>query len=471
MIQARRIALLLAPLTLWVLGGSALAQDTAPSLTARYSEVAGRILGAALVDTEGWKKLEHLTTRIGPRLSGSEGLTRAIDWALATMQAEGLEARTQAAMVPHWVRGAESLRIVRPRPRSIAMLGLGGSVATPEGGITAPVVVVRNFDELESLGREGVKGKIVVYAVEWEGYGKTVRYRAAGPSRAARLGAVAALVRSATGRALYTPHTGALSYTDDDPRIPAAAITVEDAMWMLRVQEGGGETVVHLEMEARTLEDAPSANVIAEIRGTAHPDQVVVMGGHFDSWDVGQGAHDDGASCIAAWEALTLLHRLGLRPKRTLRVVLWTNEENGGAGGRAYRASLGEDASSHVAAIEMDGGCERPLGFGFTLPGAARDDPRTRSATELLRQIASFFDPIDADLIRDGGHGADISPLMADGVPGLALVTVGEHYFDWHHTDADTLDKVEPKHFRRAVAMLAVMGFVLADMEETLGGR
>ena len=446
-------------------------QQETPSLTDRYRESAGRILGAALVDEVGWDKLEYLTIRIGPRLSGSKALEHAIDWAIATMRTEGLEVRRQEVRVPHWVRGAESARIVSPRPRAIAMLGLGGSVATPEDGITAPVVVVQSFEELESLGREGVQGKIVVYAVDWEGYGKTVRYRSAGPSRAARLGAVAALVRSATGRALATPHTGALHYSEDDPRIPAAAITVEDAMWMLRLQEQGQTAVVHLEMEARTLEDAPSANVIAEIRGSEHPEQVVVMGGHFDSWDVGQGAHDDGASCIAAWEALTLLHRLGMRPRRTLRVVLWTNEENGGAGGRAYRKALGETVDSHVAAIEMDGGCERPLGFGFTLAGAEAGSSKAQEAAALLRQISAFLEPIDADQIQDGGHGADISPLMADGVPGLALVTVGEHYFDWHHTDADTLDKVEPKYLRRATAMLAVMGYVLADMEETLGPR
>ena len=455
-------------LALLLVGGSARAQA---SLTERYSETAGRILGAALEDDGGWEKLTHLTTEIGHRLSGSEGLERAVAWAVDAMQAEGLLARAQPVRVPHWVRGEESARIVGPRPRRLSMLGIGDSVGTPEGGITAPVVVVRDFDELAALGRAGVEGKIVVYAVEWEGYGKTVRYRAAGASRAAELGALAVLVRSATGRSLYTPHTGALRYADDQPRIPAAAITVEDALWFLRAQERGVEPTVHLEMQARMLEDAPSANVIAEIRGRELPEQVVVMGGHFDSWDVGQGAHDDGASCIAAWQALTILHELGLQPRRTLRVVLWTNEENGLAGGRAYHEALEGGASAHVAAIEMDGGCERPVGFGFTLPGAATDGEDDARARGLLREIAAFFEPIDASAIRPGGHGADISPLMADGVPGLSLNTVGEHYFDWHHTNADTLDKVDPTHLRRAIALLAVMGYVLADMPETLGPR
>ena len=468
---ARRISLAL----LFLSFAGASASSAQDSLTDRYREEAGRILGAALVDVRGWEKLTHLTTVIGNRLSGSQGLERAIDWALAGMAAEGLVHRRQPVDVPHWVRGAESAELLHPVQRPLAMLGLGGSVGTPEEGVTAQVVVVRDFEELETLGRAGVEGRIVVYAVEWEGYGSTVRYRAAGASRAAALGAVAVLVRSATGRSLYTPHTGALSYADEHPRIPAAAITPEDALWMLESQERGVELRVRLSMQARTLPDAPSANVIAEIPGSELPDEVVVMGGHFDSWDVGQGAHDDGAACMAAWQALTILKDLGLAPRRTLRVVLWTNEENGLAGGRAYRAALGEDASSHVAAIEMDGGCERPVGFGFTLArrggegsGAADADARAR---RLLEEIAAFFAPIDAAEIRSGGGGADIGPLMRDGVPGMALVTTGEHYFDWHHTHADTLDKVELNDFRKAVALLAVMGYVLADMPETLAGR
>jgi len=226
-------------------------------------------------------------------------------------------------------------------------------------------------------------------------------------------------------------------------------------------------------MEAKQLPDAPSANVIAEIRGRELPDQVVVMGGHFDSWDVGQGAHDDGASCMAAWEALALLHRLGLQPRRTLRVVLWTNEENGTAGGKAYRAELGDGIASHVAAIEMDGGCERPVGFGFSLPGAKDDgsDERYERGYLLLTGIGALLDGIGASTVKRGGGGTDIGPLVQDGVPGLSLNTVGEHYFDWHHTNADTLDKVDPHDFQKAVAVLAVLGYVLADMEETLGGK
>ncbi len=440
------------------------------SLADDYREAAGRVIGAAMTDVEGFEKLEHLTIDIGHRLSGSSGLERAIDWAFERMEREGLQVRRLPVKVPHWVRGEESARLVAPVERALPILGLGLSVGTPEGGITAPVVAVTSFEELEALGREKVEGKIVLYAVPWMGYGRTVRYRSAGASRAAALGAVAALVRSATGRSLSTPHTGALRYDETLPKIPAAAVTVEDAEWMRLAIEHGQDVRVQLSMSARMLPDADSFNLVAEIRGRELPDEVVVMGGHFDSWDVGQGAHDDGAACMAAWHALTLVHRLGLRPRRTLRVVLWTNEENGLRGGRAYREWVGDRIDSHVAAIEMDGGAERPIGFGVGLRTGEGDgsDAAYERALELLAPIGSLLDGIDAGIMRRGGGGADIGPLMNDGVPGLALRTVGEHYFDWHHSQADTFDKVDLQDFRRAVAMLGVVGYVLADMPGTL---
>jgi hypothetical protein len=329
---------------------------------------------------------------------------------------------------------------------------------------------VRSFEELAALGRDGVQGKIVLYAVPWLGYGETVRYRASGASRASDLGAVGALVRSATGRSLYTPHTGSLRYDEGSTPIPAAAVTVEDAEWMERLITSGKEVRVELTMEARMLPDAESFNLVAEIEGREKPGEVVVMGGHFDSWDVGQGAHDDGAACMAAWQALKILRGLGLTPRRTLRVVLWTNEENGLRGARAYRDFLEDDVSSHVAAIEMDGGAERPVGFGLGLRAGEKDAPDAAydEALSILRPIGALLSSVDATEIRKGGGGADIGPLMNEGVPGLGLRTVSEHYFDWHHTEADTLDKVDPDNFRRAIALLAVMGFVLADMEGTL---
>jgi len=461
--------LIAAALLLVSLPGTIAAQA---SLTETYRETADRILEATMADAEGFEKLTYVTTSIGHRLSGSPSLERAIEWAYVKMREEKLDnVRKLPVQVPHWVRGRESARVVAPVEKEISILGLGGSVATPGGPLTAPVVAVRSFEELAELGRDAVEGKIVLYAVPWMGYGETVRYRASGASRAADLGAVGALVRSATGRSLYTPHTGSLRYDEGSTQIPAAAVTVEDAEWMARLIALGQEVKVELSMEARMLPDAQSFNLVAEIEGREKPGEVVVMGGHFDSWDVGQGAHDDGAACIAAWQALTVIRSLGLTPRRTLRVVLWTNEENGLRGARAYRDFLGDGVSSHVAAIEMDGGAERPVGFGLGLRGAGQKDAPDAlydQALTILRQIGALLSGIDASEVARGGGGADIGPLMAEGIPGLGLRTVGEHYFDWHHTEADTLDKVEPDNFHRAMALLAVMGFVLADMPETL---
>jgi peptidase M28-like protein/PA domain-containing protein len=454
-----------------VISGAGLAQVKTTFLTDQYRDAAGRIIGAALVDKAGWDKLTYLTTEIGNRLSGSPQLERAVAWAAEAMKADKLEnVRLQPVKVPHWVRGHESVTIVVPFQREIPMLGLGGSIATPPEGITAPLVVVSSYDELEALGQEKVSGKIVVYDVPFTGYGTTVRYRGTGAARAAKLGAVGMLLRSVTGRSLYTPHTGAMQMVAGEATVPAAAITAEDAAWMHRMQEAGKEVRVKLYMEAKMLPDADSANVLAEIRGSEKPDEIVVMGGHIDSWDVGQGAQDDGASCIAAWQALTILKQLGLKPRRTLRVVFWTNEENGSRGGVAYRDALGADIAKHVAAIEMDGGAEKPVGFGFSITGVDpnTNDLRYNAAFAKLQQIGKLLEGIEAGDIARSGGGADISPLMRDGVPGLAQRTTGEHYFDWHHTNADTLDKIEPVNFRKAIAMLAVMGYVLADMPERL---
>ncbi len=445
-------------------------------LAAAYRAEAGQILGASLTDVEGWEKLTYLATVIGHRLSGSKALETAIDWAAGLMEEEGLTVRKQPVMVPHWVRGDESARLVSPVQRPLPILGLGRSVGTPPGGITAPVVVVGSFEELEELGRENVEGKIVLFAVEWRGYGYTVGFRGRGPSRAAALGAVAALTRSATGRSLSTPHTGALRYDEEQPQIPAAAVTVEDAAWMRHAAERGQEVTVHLEMEAHTLPDAQSYNLIAEIPGAERPEEVVLLGGHYDSWDVGQGVHDDGAACIAAWQALRIIRQLGLQPRRTLRVVLWTNEENGLRGAKDYHAALSErELADHVAAVEMDGGMERPIGMGFGLAGvdaeAEERDPTYETALRKLEQIGELLAPMDASEVSRGGGGADIGPLMRSGVPGLGVHTVGEHYFDWHHSHADTLDKVNLQDFRKSTALLGIFGYILADMPERLVPR
>jgi len=428
----------------------------APTLTDQYRAVADKLIDAALADTEGYDRLAYLCYRIGNRLSGSPALEKAIAWSAEQMKAAGLSnVRVIPTKVPHWVRGAESARMLAPLDKPLHMLGLGGSIATPAGGITADVVAVSTFDELDKLGRAKVQGKIVLYNEVYEGYGQTVAYRTNGASRAAALGAVAALVRSVTPLAMQIPHTGAMRYDEAQPKIPTAAVSPEDAMMITRLVATGVPVKVHLEMSAHTEPDADSGDVIGEIPGREHPEEVVVMGGHIDSWDVGQGAQDDGASIIACLQAVALMKKLGLQPRRTIRVAFWVNEENGGRGGEAYRAFVGDQIHNQVAAIEMDGGAETPRGFGAAV------DP---ASTEMLQQIAKLLDRIGAGEINSAGGGSDIQPLMRDGVPGLAERTVGTHYFDWHHTETDTLDKVSPEDFRKNLAALAVMGYALADM-------
>jgi len=444
------------------LAGSIFAQN-AGTLTEQYRDSASKLIDASLADQGGMEKLAYLCDRIGHRLSGSPALEKAVAWAAAQMKADGLSnVVTPRVKVPHWVRGNESASLIEPVALPLAILGLGGSIATPKRGITAEVVPVSNFEDLDKKGRAAIEGKIVLFNVPFEGYNRTVVYRTTGPSRAARLGAVAALVRSVTPISVQSPHTGALEYAAGFPKIPAAAVTVEDALLIQRLVDAGNPVTAHLEMEAHMLPDADSANVIGEIPGRERPDEVVVIGGHLDSWDVGAGAQDDGTGCITALEAAHIIHALGLTPRRTLRVVFWTNEENGGAGGDAYRMWAGDTVKNHVAAIEMDGGAEKPTGFGLSANGDLQ------VMLGRLREVGVLLDRIDAGAIQPGGGGADIAPIMMDGVPGLALRTVGTHYFDWHHSRADTTDKVKLEDLRANIAAMAVMAYALADMPAPL---
>lgn len=426
-----------------------------------YRATAGRIIGAALTSNKAYTRLGYLTDRIGNRLSGSANLERAITWALAEMKSDGLDnVRAEKVMVPHWVRGAESLEMLAPVSTKLSLLGLGNSIATPAEGITADAVVVRNFAELEALG-ERVRGKIVVYNAPFTNYGATVQYRTQGASRAARYGAVAALVRSITPVSLQTPHTGAMNYDPQQPKIPAAAITIEGAEMLQRTYDRGDKIQLRLKMEAKFLPDAESANVIAELKGSERPDEIVLIGGHYDSWDVGQGAHDDGGSCIAAWEAIRLLKELGLRPRRTIRVVLYTNEENGLRGGNAYRDAHRAELAKHVLAIEADSGIYRPEGIGL----AANAPLLARSN---LQEIAKLLAGIDADRIGASGGGADIGPITREGVLGANLDVEGSRYFEIHHTEADTLDKINPRDLALCVATMAVFAYTVADIPDSI---
>jgi hypothetical protein len=459
-------------------------------LAAKYKVDADRILTAAMTDNDGYADLTYLCDHVGKRLSGTPQLNTAVAWGADLMKKAGFEnVQVQPVMVPRWVRGSESAALVGPVSKPLHMLGLGMSVGTAKGGITAPVVFVPDFATLDALPDEQVKGKIVVYNPGWHGYGIGSMYRTGGASRAAARGAVAMLVRSATGLAMQIPHTGTLRYDRNQPKIPAAAISVEDALLIERLAKEG-PVKVHLEMDAHMEPDVQAGNVIGEIVGSEHPEQVVVLGGHIDSWDVGQGAQDDGGGIMATFEAVSLIHKLGLKPKRTIRVVFWVNEENGGAGGRAYRKWIGDKIGDQVAAIEMDGGAEKPLGMGYggfgggrrpapPAPGAAPVAPvaapalsdAEKQSVAMMRDILALLAPIGADTVSPGGGGSDIAPITADGVAALSPRTVGEHYFDWHHTEADTLDKVDPDSFKRNTGMLAVVAYVLADMDGRLAGR
>jgi hypothetical protein len=467
-------------------------------LAAKYGADAAKILQASETDEDGYTALTYLCDHVGKRLSGTPQLNTAIEWGAELMRKAGLEnVKVQPVMVPKWVRGSESGAMIYPGAagqitRPLHMLGLGMSVGTPAGGITAPVVFITTFDALDAMPADQIKGKIVVFNPGWHGYGVNTQYRTYGASRVAAKGAVAMLVRSATGLAMQIPHTGTLVYDAKQPKIPAAAISVEDALMIERLAKEAPVTV-HLQMDAHMEADVQAGNVMGEIVGTEHPEQVVSIGGHIDSWDVGQGAQDDGSGIMAAYQAVTLIHKLGLKPKRTIRLVFWVNEENGGAGGRAYRQMVGDKIGDQVAAIEMDGGAEKPLGIGYGAMGGPRR-PRTAGAANgamatpgaidmkamppevqqsvaALQDIVSMLGPIGTDSLSAGGGGSDIEELVADGVPALSPRTVEEHYFDWHHTETDTLDKVDPVEFRKNAAMLSVVTYVLADMDGRLVGR
>jgi len=431
----------------------------APEWLAPYRDAAGRLLGEAVAGDAAWQRLAYLGDTYGNRISGSPNLEAAIKWAVEEMKRDGLEnVHTEAVKVPHWVRGRESLEIAGPIPQPLVMLGLGNSVGTPPAGIEADLLVVHSFEELDAA-RDRVKGKIVLFNVPFTTYGDTVRFRAAGPSRAGVLGAVAVLVRSVGPAGLRTPHTGALSYAEGQPQIPAAAVTTEDAARLERMFNRGTKVRLKLMMEAKFLPEADSANVVGEIRGRELPNEVVVIGGHFDSWDVGTGSTDDGGGCVATWEALRLMKKLNLRPRRTVRVVLWTNEENGGRGGQAYRDAHLEELPNHVMMLESDGGVFRPTGFGFSGSDAGRGK---------VRDIATLLGGIHADTIGASGGGADIGPSVQQAnIPAMSLEVDG-NYFLIHHTPADTIDKIDPLEIARSAGAIAVLTYVVAEMPDRL---
>jgi len=437
-----------------------------------------QIRDAAMNSGWAWQHLEELTDRIGPRLSGSPQNAAAIAQVAAAMRALGADVHLQPVKVPHWVRGEEQAELTeyRGRPAGIAqtlhLTTLGGSSATAAAGLTARVIVVHDFDELKARASE-VRGNIVLFEAKFDqrladngqasaAYGQAGAYRFGGPSAAAELGAAAALVRSVGGADYRLPHTGATTWADKQAAIPAAALTAEDADLVTRLAADGPVTMKLL-LTPKTLPDADAANIIADWPGTERPNEYVVVSGHLDSWDLATGATDDGVGVMAAAGVIQVLQQLNVHAKRTIRFIAWANEENGGRGHEAYFDSVKQSISSQIGAIESDEGAGRSLGVAATA---------TLESMTLLAPVAKALAPIGATALEhsDSELGSDIAPLQHQGVPGFAPLVDTRRYFNYHHTAADTLDKVDPQSLNSQVATMAVLAYFLAQQPQPLPG-
>jgi carboxypeptidase Q len=433
-----------------------------------------RLRDAAMKSDYAYDELRHLTDNIGPRLSGSPQAQKAVDYVAGEMRALGAEVTLEKASVPHWVRGAETGELTSwlgqapGTTQKIVLTALGGSVATPAEGITAEVVVVGNWNQLHALPAGAVKGKILLFNHPFdkelaatghglEAYGNSVIYRAAGPIAGAAAGAVAVLVRSVGGADYRLPHTGATEYAPGTTKIPAAAVTAEDAE-LLKSLTSQGPVTMHLTLTPQTLPDADSYNVIADWKGTEHPEQVVVVSGHLDSWDLGTGAIDDGAGVAVSMQAIQLMKQLGIHPRRTVRVIAWMSEEEGSEGAAAYIKEHAADMGNHVGAIESDLGADHPTGIFYA--GKAE-------LGRWLRPVAAVLDANGAGSLENAPEtGEDISGMTAKGVPSFAPVQDNRFYFNYHHTAADTFDKIDKKHLNENAAIMAVLAYALADSPE-----
>ncbi len=441
----------------------------APAFSKELRDQLQALRDAALTSDYAWHQLEHLTENIGPRPAGSPQAQAAAESVAAEMRKLGLDVHLEPALVSHWIRGEEKAQLVEypgqapETTQRIVLTTLSGSSATPAEGITADVVVVHNFDELTALGRVKIAGKIVLFNVPYderkalagmpfEAYGEAVVYRGRGAKAAAELGAVASLIRSVGGADYRLPHTG----YSVPAGIPAAALAAEDAD-LVEHLSAQGRVRMHLTLTPQSLPDVTGYNVVADLKGSEHPEQIVVVSGHLDSWDLGRGAIDDGAGVVISMATAELLQRLHVRLRRTLRVVAWMDEENGGGGHEAYAKTHAAEFANHIAAIESDAGAGHPLGFYLKMPPAA---------IAALQPLRDILRPVGSTVFRSTEHspGSDIDPLVEAGVPGIGIIQDGRKYFDYHHTAADTLDKVDPQELRENVAAMAVMGYALANM-------
>jgi len=435
-----------------------------------------RLQQAALTSDYAYRQVAHLSNNIGPRLTGSAQTAKAVEYVASELKTIGCEVQLERVMVPHWVRGEETAALVQfpgqaaNTTQKIVLCALGDSVATPTDGIEVEVIAVRNFDELKSLPRDKVAGKIVLFnypfdkqmAAEGRGgeaYGEAVVYRADGPSAAARQGAVACLIRSVGGADYRLPHTGQTDYAIDAPKIPAGAVTAEDADLIADLVRQG-PVRMKLVLTPQTLPDVESSNVIGDIKGSEHPEQVIIVSGHLDSWDLGTGAIDDGAGVAVSMEAANLIQKLHLKPKRTIRVIAWMNEENGLAGSKQYGKDHEKEWMNHFAAMETDGGAGHPLGINI------KAKPEVKKT---FAPVAAILQGSGAGMLTLVEHcGADIGPMEKAGVPAFSPIQDSRFYFNYHHTAADTLDKIVPKELAENSAVVAVTAYALANMEQPL---
>src|SRR3989440_1439936 len=486
--QLRRVALL--SLALFLSAQRVVAQQTPPMASSpngspsptppvfspqTLSELK-QLQHAALKSDYAYRQVAHLANNIGPRLTGSAQAAKAVEYVAGELKAIGCEVQLEKVMVPHWVRGEETAALVQwpgmaeNTTQKIVLCALGGSVATPGEGITADVVAVKTFDELKAMPRDKVAGKIVLFnypfdkriAAEGRGgaaYEQAVLYRGGGPVAAARLGAVACLIRSVGGADYRIPHTGQTKYADDAPKIPAGAVTAEDADLIVDLAKQG-PVKMKLVLTPQTLPDVESANVIGDIKGSEHPEQVVIVSGHLDSWDLGTGAIDDAAGVAVSMEAANLIQKLGLKPKRTIRVVAWMNEENGSAGSKQYAKDHEKDWANHFATMETDGGAGHPIGLNI------KAKPEVKA---MLKPVAASLQAFGAGMLALSEQaGADIEPMEKAGVPAFAPIQDSRFYFNYHHTPADTLDKIVPKELAENSAIVAVFAYAMANSEQPL---
>jgi len=462
----------LSTLTLPIAVNAQASAEEAPQLLPALTAKLEKLRDAALSSDYAWLQAAHLTENIGPRLVGSPQAEAAVNYVAGELRRLGLEVKLEKVMVPHWVRGEERAELTAYPgqgagiAQKIVLTALGNSAATPAGGLTADVIVVSNFDQLTALGREKVSGRIVLFNEKFDkrmagaghggdAYGEAVVYRGRGARAAKALGAVAALVRSVGGADFRLPHTGFSAGAE----IPAAAVTAEDADLLAHLTQQG-RVVMHLVLTPQTLPDVVSYNVIGDLKGSEHPEQIVIVSGHLDSWDLGTGAIDDAAGIAVAMETAQLCKKLALTPRRTLRVVAWMDEESGGAGNKAYMADYKDAMANHVGAIESDLGAGHPLGFvGIFNP----------SVEAALRPVLGVLAPTGATLLENSGDAAaDVNPMATAGVPVFGLMQDERTYFNYHHTAADTLDKIDPRELAENAAAMAVLAYAIADMPQTL---